>query len=77
MTKHKTDMNTTKRLSCFYKGALSRIQLHFREPSNKHIEIKQTSKLTKNMVSENIHSTTNKYTLFIPVTKKSEKCKTT
>ena len=60
----------------FYDGLQNRTQLHFREPSNKHKQIQQTSKLPTKKINENIQSTTDKYTLSIPVTKKSEERKT-
>ena len=49
--------------------------LNFGESNNKHIQIQQTSKLPTKKVNENIQSKTNKYTLFIPVTEKSEERK--
>ena len=60
----------------FYEGTLNRTQLHFGQTSNKHIQIKQTSKPPTKKVNENIQSTTNKYALLIPVTEKSEERKT-
>ena len=71
MTEHKTDMNITKRLTSTPMTEHKTIQLHFGEPNNNHIQVKQTSKLPTKKVYENIQSTTNKYTLFIPVTEKS------
>ena len=39
-------------------------------------QTQQTSKLPRRKIKENIQSTTNKYTIFIPVTEKSEERKT-
>ena len=50
----------------FYKGTLSRIQLHFGEPSNKRIQIKQASKLPTKKVTENIQSISNKIHFLYP-----------
>ena len=38
----------------FYDGKQNRIQLHHGEPNNKHIKIKQTSKLPTKKINENI-----------------------
>ena len=62
MMKQKTDMNITKRMS----STLTRIQLHFGEPSNKRIQIKQASKLPTKKVTENIQSTSNKIHYLYP-----------
>ena len=72
MTQHKTDMNITeidkykKSEQHFYDRTPNRIQLHFGEPNDKHIQIQQkeqqTSRLPTKKVNENIQSATNKYT---------------
>ena len=60
----------------FYDGTLKRTQLNSGESNNKHIQIQQTSKFPTKKVQENVQSTTNKYTLFVAVTKKTEESKT-
>ena len=54
VTEHKTDMNITEidkykeTEQHFYDGTQNRIQLHFSEPNNKHIQIQQSSSKPQN-----------------------------
>ena len=74
---HNTKWQYWKTEQHFDEGTLNKTQLHFDESNSKHIQIQQryNTRNTKK-VNKNIQSTTNKYTLFLPVTEKSEECKT-
>ena len=60
MMEHTADMNITeidkykKTEQFFYDGIHNRIQLHFGEPNNKHIQIQQRSNKPQNSVQKRL-----------------------
>ena len=73
MREHEADMSITEKLSITF---TTESKTEYNYTLVNQIREYQTSNLLPEKVNENIQSTTNKYTLFIPVTEKSEERKT-